>query len=122
MFSFNTIWAQGVEVAKRLLAQERISACLCGLWLQDGTYREIVRHIRRGKTELPVIIVSAPSCPSEYRDYLSALNIGALDFLDYPYQKSKLERMLWLAMGDGSLQVNQEQCPIKPDLLSTEAA
>jgi DNA-binding NtrC family response regulator len=98
-FSLNTIWSKGVQAAKILLARERIAACFCGFWLQDGTYRELVRYIRRQRVEIPVIIVSPPACPHEYRDYLSAINIGALDFLCHPYRKSDLERMLPLAMG-----------------------
>src|SRR5580704_12436449 len=68
-FSLNMIWSKGVEAAKSVLATERIAACLCGFWLQDGTYRELVRHIRRERAEIPVIIVSAPACPHEYGDY-----------------------------------------------------
>ena len=95
-FSLNAIWLNGVEAAKSVLGRERISACLCGFWFQDGTYRELVRHIRRQRPEVPLIIVSAPGCPQEYRDYLAATNIEALNFLPYPYQKSDLEGMLQL--------------------------
>jgi DNA-binding NtrC family response regulator len=102
-FSFNTIWAKGVEAAKSTLARERVVACLCGFWLQDGTYRELVRYIWREKMELPVILVSEPDCPREYRDYLAAINIGTLDFLCHPYRKSDLEGMLGLALGQQGL-------------------
>ena len=95
-FSLNAIWLTGVEAAKSVLSRERISACLCGFWFQDGTYRELVRHIRRQKPEVPLIIVSAPGCPLEYRAYLAAMNIEALNFLPYPYRKSDLEGMLRL--------------------------
>ena len=97
-FPVNAIWSAGVEAAKSKLAKERIAACFCGFWLQDGTYRELVRHIRRERAEIPVIIVSAPACPDEYRDYLAAMNIGALDFLCHPYRKSELERMLSMSL------------------------
>jgi len=110
-FSFNTMWVKGVEAAKSMLQKERVVACLCGFWLQDGTYRELVRYIRREKMELPVILVSEPDCPREYRDYLAAINIGALDFLCHPYRKSDLEGMLGLAMGQQSLTVGD---PIHP--------
>jgi DNA-binding NtrC family response regulator len=93
-FQVNSIWVRGVEDSKRLLRKERIAACLCGFWLQDGTYRELVRHLRRERIDISVIIVSAPACPNEYRDYLAAMNIGALDFLCYPYQPFDFERML----------------------------
>jgi DNA-binding NtrC family response regulator len=97
--SINAIWVGSVESVKTLVAKERIAACLCGFWLQDGTYREVIRHLRRERTDVPAIIVSAPACPQEYRDYLAAMNLGALDFLCYPYQQSDFERMLESAIG-----------------------
>ena len=115
-FSLNPIWLKGVEAAKSALARERIAACLCGFWLQDGTYRELVRHIRRERVEIPVIIVSAPACPNEYRDYLAAMNIGALDFLCYPYRKLDLERMLRSAVGAYTRSMRQQGSVIVPEL------
>ena len=115
-FSLNTIWLKGVEAAKSTLANERIAACLCGFWLQDGTYRELIRHIRRERVEIPVIIVSAPACPHEYRDYLAAMNIGALDFLCHPYRKIDLERMLRSAMGAHTRSMRQQGAMIGTEL------
>jgi len=97
-FSFKTIWLQGVEAAKSVLDKEKIAACLCGFWLQDGTYRELIRHIKRERMEIPTIIVSPPACPEEYGEYLAAMRIGALDFLCFPYLKRDLERMLQLTL------------------------
>jgi DNA-binding NtrC family response regulator len=96
--SLQTIWMQGVEAAKSVLRRENVSACLCGFWLQDGTYRELIRHIKRERMEIPTIIVSPPACPEEYGEYLAATNIGALDFLGFPYRKRDLERMLRVAL------------------------
>jgi DNA-binding NtrC family response regulator len=98
-FSLNTIWLRGVESAKNMLARQKVAACFCGFWLQDGTYRELVRHIRRERMDIPVIIVSTPACPEKYPEYLSAINLGALDFLSHPYRKSDFERMLHAAIG-----------------------
>ena len=92
--SLNAIWVGSVEDVKTIVARERIAACLCGFWLQDGTYREVIRHLRRERLDIPAIIVSAPSCPQEFRDYLAAMNLGTLEFLCYPYQESEFERML----------------------------
>ena len=92
--SVDAIWVGSVGDFKTLIARERIVACLCGFWLQDGTYREVIRHLRRERLEVPAIIVSAPNCPPKYRDYLAAMNLGALDFLSFPYQQSDFERML----------------------------
>ena len=41
-----------------------------------------------------MIIVCAPACPQEYRDYLAALNIRAFDFICHPYRRIDLERIL----------------------------
>jgi DNA-binding NtrC family response regulator len=90
--------ATGADSAKRLLAFNRIAACLCGFELEDGSYRDVVKFAKRQNTEIPVIIVSTPNCPNEYREYLAAMNAGAFDFLCYPYQKREVERMLGLAV------------------------
>jgi DNA-binding NtrC family response regulator len=95
----NAIWVGSVEDVKIIVARERIVACLCGFWLQDGTYREVIRHLRRERLDIPAIIVSAPACPQEYRDYLAAMNLGALDFLCHPYKQSDFDRMLESAIG-----------------------
>lgn len=97
-FTINTEWASSVEDAARILADKDISACLCGYWLEDGTFKELARHIRRSASKIPVIAVSAPACRNEYRDYLAAMNIGAFDFLCHPYQRSDLGRILRQAL------------------------
>jgi DNA-binding NtrC family response regulator len=104
--SVNAIWVGSVEDVKTVVAKERIDACLCGFWLQDGTYREVIHHLRRERLEIPAIIVPAAACPQEYRDYLAAMNLGALDFLCHPYQKSDFERMLESAIAARSHSVN----------------
>lgn len=83
-----------LEELRFALARERISACFCGFWLVDGTYRDVVRQLRHQPSEIPVIVVCAPGCSEEYRDYLAALNIRAFDYLCYPYRKADLERIL----------------------------
>jgi len=112
-FSLNTIWFKGVEAAKAALAREKkVVACLCGFWLQDGTYRELVRHIRREKLDIPVVIVSSPACPDEYRDFLAAIKLGAIDFLSYPYSSSDLHRMSWMAV--------QPETPLQTTLITSD--
>jgi len=93
-YAINTLWASGMEEIKTALANQNVAACFCGFWLVDGTYRDVVRHLKRQNAEMPVIIVCAPTCPHEYRDYLAALNIRAFDFLCHPYRRMDLERIL----------------------------
>lgn len=92
--AINAIWVNGVKDVKMVVARETIVACLCGFWLQDGTYREVIRHLRRERQDVPAIIVASPACPQNFREYLAALNLEELDFLTYPYQSSDLKKIL----------------------------
>jgi DNA-binding NtrC family response regulator len=98
MYPLKTIWAKAVDEVKNVLASESVAACFCGFWLVDGTYRDVVRHLKRQPVEIPAIIVCAPACPHEYRDYLAALNIRAFDFICHPYRRADLERILRAAI------------------------
>jgi CheY-like chemotaxis protein len=97
-YAINTLWASGMEETKSALANQNVAACFCGFWLVDGTYRDVVRHLKHQYAEIPVIIVCAPKCPHEYRDYLAALNIRAFDFICHPYRRIDLERILGSAI------------------------
>jgi len=99
-YPLRTIWAKGVDEVRAVLAKENVAACFCGFWLVDGTYRDVVRHLKRQPVEIPAIIVCAPACPHEYRDYLAALNIRAFDFICHPYRKSDLDRILRAAFAE----------------------
>jgi DNA-binding NtrC family response regulator len=101
-YTINTLWASGMEEIKSALAKQDVAACFCGFWLIDGTYRDVVRHMKRQRAEIPVIIVCAPTCPHEYRDYLAALNIRACDFICHPYRLIDLERILHSAIASGN--------------------
>lgn len=94
----NVEWVKGLEAAKGLLDGDNVAACLCGFGLEDGSYKDLVKFAKRQNPEIPVIIVSTPSCPNEYREYLAAMNAGAFDFLCHPYQKREVERILRLAV------------------------
>jgi len=99
-FPVKTLWARGMEGVKKTLSREyKVSLCLCGFWLQDGTYRDVVRFLRLQRAEIPAVIVCAPSCPNDYRDYLAALNISAFDFICHPYRMSDMEKILHSAAG-----------------------
>jgi len=100
MYPLRTLWAKTVGEVRALLAEENISACFCGFWLVDGTYRDVVRLLKRQPVEVPAIIVCEPACPNEYRDYLAALNIRAFDFICYPYRKTDLERILQATLSE----------------------
>src|ERR1700733_9673136 len=111
-YPIRTIWARGVNEARLALAKESVIACFCGFWLIDGTYRDVVRHLKRQPIEIPAIVVCEPSCPQEYRDYLAALNLRAFDFLCHPYRKMDLERILEAAISKRGESVRVTQGPV----------
>src|SRR6202046_1193500 len=94
LFPLRTVWAKGLEEVKSVLARESVTACLCGFWLVDGTYRDVVRHLKLQRAESPAGVVCAPACPHEYSEYLAALKIKAFDFICHPYLKTDMERIL----------------------------
>jgi DNA-binding NtrC family response regulator len=100
LYPLKTIWAKSMDEVRAVLTRESVAACFCGFWLVDGTYRDVVRHLKRQPVEIPAIIVCAPACPHEYRDYLAALNIRAFDFICHPYRKTDLERILRAAISE----------------------
>ena len=102
MYPVRTIQAKGVDEVRGVLAKESVTACFCGFWLVDGTYRDVVRLLKRQPLEIPAIIVCAAACPHEYRDYLAALNIRAFDFICHPYRKTDMERILRAAISKRS--------------------
>jgi DNA-binding NtrC family response regulator len=93
-FAINTVWVSSIAEATKVLATRDVSVCLCGFWLEDGTFKDLARHIRRSEARISLVAVSAPPCRNEYRDYLAAMHIGAFDFLCHPYQKTDLDRVL----------------------------
>ena len=97
-YNVKAVSVTGLEELRLALARENVSACFCGFWLVDGTYRDVVRQLRRQPVEIPVIVVCAPGCSQEYRDYLAALNMRAFDYICYPYRKADLERILHSAI------------------------
>jgi DNA-binding NtrC family response regulator len=97
-YNVKAVSVTGLEELRLVLARENVSACFCGFWLVDGTYRDVVRQLRRQPVEIPVIVVCAPECSQEYRDYLAALNMRAFDYICHPYRKADLERILHSAI------------------------
>jgi DNA-binding NtrC family response regulator len=115
-YSMNSVWVDSVEDVKSVIAKTQFAACFCALWLLDGTYREIVRYFRRERMDIPVVIVSAPASPIEYRDNLAAMNIGALDCLCYPYEQSHFEAVLESAIPALSCGANKRSGQNERDL------
>ena len=44
-FAINAEWVASIAEAAKVLAAKDVSACLCGYWLEDGTFKDLARHI-----------------------------------------------------------------------------
>jgi len=110
------VWVRSVKDVKALTAKRKITACLCGFWLQDGTYREVVRHLRRERMDIPAIIVSAATCPHEFREYLAAIDLGSLDILSYPYEQSDFDRIMEFAISSRTESARQSSVDTVPQM------
>lgn len=93
--ALNAIWVKTVEEVKSRLTLGNIVGCLCGFWLADGTYRDIVRCVKRRPTPVPLGILCPPACSQEQQELLAALNIGTLGFICYPYRGQDFERIFF---------------------------
>jgi DNA-binding NtrC family response regulator len=100
VYPLRTLWAKSVGEVRALLAKDNVAACFCGFWLIEGTYRDVMRLLKRRPVEIPAIIVCEPACPNEYRDYLASLQIRAFDFICHPYRKPDLERILQATLSE----------------------
>ena len=118
----NTIWVGSVEEVRSVMGTTRIATCFCGLWLQDGTYREIVGHLRRAQMDIPTVIVSGPASPIEFGDYLTAMNVGARDCICYPFQQSHFDAILESAIAAHSRGASRLAGQVDHDLIQSGAA
>jgi DNA-binding NtrC family response regulator len=97
-YAVHTIWAKGMGEIKSSLAGENVAACFCSFWLLDGTYRDILRYVKRQQAEIPLIVLCPQACSQEHQEYLAALNIHAFDYICYPYRREDLEKVLPAAL------------------------
>ncbi len=98
-YSLRTVYAKSLEEVKSIVSSRKVAACFCSFWLIDGTYRDVIKHLRKQPSEIPAIIVCSPECPQEYRDYLAALNMRAFGFMCHPYRRADFEQILESAIG-----------------------
>jgi DNA-binding NtrC family response regulator len=107
-FSIEAIWLKNTDDVRRAFARDSIACFLCGFWLENGTYREAVKHIKKQVSQVPFLMVSTPGATNEYRDYLASLNVGAFDFICYPYQEVEVKRILQAALAERQRLLNRD--------------
>lgn len=111
--------AGSIAELKSISSLRHVSVCVSGLWMVDGTFRDVVSHLRNHPSTVRVVIVCGADTPPEYREFLRALDIQCFDSVCYPFQKTDLERALESATGKSGeskpLEATQSARPLSFD-------
>jgi two-component system response regulator PilR (NtrC family) len=93
--------AADLAQARRALASHSFSFCLTDMRLPDGNGLDLVQEITRDHPELPAAVITAHG---RVEDAVTALKIGAFDFVSKPVDLDILRRLVNTALklrGDG---------------------
>lgn len=93
---YDTVLCQNVESAKDELYKGEVNLILTDLRLPDGDGIMLLAWIRENKIHLPVIIMTSYG---EIQSAVSAIKLGAEDFLEKPINPSILKEKIDQALG-----------------------
>ena len=93
--SLQTASAKDVAGAKRLLATEKFNLCLTDMKLTDGDGIELVEHISKNYSQIPVAMITAHG---NTETAIKALKAGAFDFVSKPVDLKKLRNLVTSAL------------------------
>ena len=87
--------AEDLRTARRALAEHSFSFCLTDMRLPDGSGLDLVREIARDHQQLPAAVITAHG---SVEDAVTALKIGAFDFVSKPVDLSILRKLVNTAL------------------------
>ena len=87
--------AEDLAEARRALAMGKFSFCLTDMRLPDGNGLDLVREIVRDHPQLPAAVITAHG---RVEDAVTALKIGAFDFVSKPVDLSILRKLVSTAL------------------------
>ena len=87
--------AEDLGAARRALLSGRFSFCLTDMRLPDGNGLDLVREIARDHPQLPAAVITAHG---RIEDAVTALKIGAFDFVSKPVDLSILRKLVNTAL------------------------
>ncbi len=87
--------AEDLTTARRALSSGSFSFCLTDMRLPDGNGLDLVREIARDHPQLPAAVITAHG---RVEDAVTALKIGAFDFVSKPVDLSILRKLVNTAL------------------------
>ncbi|WP_028101803.1 response regulator [Pseudoduganella violaceinigra] len=84
---FDAVWVRMASDARRLLAPETFSAAVLDLGLPDGDGMALLRELRSGGAQLPVVLITSRDA---LEDRLAGFASGADDYLVKPFDMAEL--------------------------------
>lgn len=93
--SLETVSAADLESARHLLDQGKFNLCLTDMRLPDGDGLDLVLHIQKHWSEMPVAVITAHGSTETA---IKALKSGAFDFVSKPVDLLKLRDLVTSAL------------------------
>ena len=91
----DTVAADTVATARRLLGMRSFDLCLTDMRLPDGNGIELVEHIQKNYSDTPVAVITAHG---SMESAISALKAGAFDFVSKPVNLQVLRNLVNAAL------------------------
>lgn len=95
----------GVEAAKAAFAEKGFNIILADLRLPDGDGIELLMWLNENKNRAPVIIMTGYG---EIQTAVSAIKLGAFDFLEKPINPSVFEKKIEAALNEKQIEKDRE--------------
>jgi two-component system response regulator PilR (NtrC family) len=90
-----TISAENINDAMTMLAENNIDLCLTDMKLPDGNGIDLIKHINKHYSELPVAMITAHG---NMESAIEALKAGAFDFISKPVDLKTLRHLIDTAL------------------------
>lgn len=113
------LYAGGRREAENIILNERPGLCLTDMKMQDGDGLDLVGWIQEHRPGMPVAVITAHG---NVESAVTALKLGAFDFVSKPVDVNDLRRLVTAALGMGAAEKETPADSSRPQLLGDSAA
>jgi len=113
------LYADGRRAAENLILSERPEMCLTDMKMPDGDGLDLVAWIQEHLPGMPVAVITAHG---NVESAVTALKLGAFDFVSKPVDVNDLRRLVSAALAMGAAEKETPADASRPQLLGDSAA